>query len=127
MEQIIKKENLNNETINSLVKICRLKKYSPKIVISKQGDIIEKFRLIKKGTVSVSYKSSQINVGGDIKLGNLKELDYFGELSLVSGQRCVATIVTESEVECMEFEFDDLKDIIGSSYSSILIGLLILN
>jgi len=108
-----------------------LKKLSRKFILGffsryekliKQGEEGTTFFIIKEGNVSV-------NIGEGDKIRKVKSLskgDFFGEMSLLTGEKRTATIVAEEETDVLILDRDDFaqilekKPIIADKISKIL-------
>ncbi len=86
--QYMKKSQIfRNTSDNKLMKICHLmtkEKYNQDDIILKEGEIGDKFYIIKKGKVKVYYSNKYVR---DLEIGNC-----FGETSLLINKPRTATI-----------------------------------
>lgn len=77
-------------------------------IITKQGDEDHWLYIVKRGHVSVNINYDGVNK----KVGELKEGDFFGEMSLLTGAKRTATIQALSEVECYKLEKEPFREIL---------------
>jgi CRP-like cAMP-binding protein len=68
-------------------------------VIVRQGDAGGSMFVIRSGSVRISRRDAE---GHETHLATLREGDYFGELSLITGNTRNATAVTLRECELLE-------------------------
>ena len=107
--QYLKKSQLfRNTSDNKLIKICHLmtkEKYNEGDIILKEGEIGDKFYLIKKGKVKVVKSNKYIRI---LEVGNC-----FGETSLLIHNERTATIIAEDKCTFYVLEkkvFDEIMD-----------------
>jgi CRP-like cAMP-binding protein len=79
--------------------------YEKDAVIIKEGDTGDSFFIIEEGVVNVM--ASLPDEEEDVVLSRLKEGEYFGEMSLITGAPRSATIVAETDVKLLELLKDD--------------------
>ena len=87
LKYLKKSELFRNTSDNKLMKICHLmtkEKYNQDDIILKEGEIGDKFYIIKKGKVKVYYSNKYVR---DLEIGNC-----FGETSLLINQSRTATV-----------------------------------
>ena len=92
LQYLKKNEFFRNNSNNKLMIICSLmtkEKYKPNEYIFKEGEIGDKFYLIKKGKLSV-LKDNKI-------IREMEEGNCFGELALLNNEPRSATIKTETK------------------------------
>jgi len=81
------------------------KTYKQNDVIIKQGDIGDKFFVIKSGEVRWETLSG--------KAGPRKPGEYFGERALIHNQKRAATITAVTTTVCLELHKEDFKQLLG--------------
>lgn len=85
---------LNPDELNDLLRRLQTEKYAANTVILWMDEHGDKFYLIEKGEVSVSYTAAD---GSELMLGRQGEGTFFGELSLLDGGPHTATVRTVKE------------------------------
>jgi small-conductance mechanosensitive channel len=98
---------LSDEELDRLAKATTSRIYSQGEPIVRKGQEGNSMYIIVRGGVNV-----QINDGGVIKTVNtLGENDFFGEMSLLTGQPRSATVVAEKETEVLQIRKSAMKAI----------------
>lgn len=85
---------LNPEELNDLLKRLQTEKYEANTVILWMDEPGDKFYVIEKGAVRISYANTD---GKETTLGEQGEGTFFGELSLLDGGPHTATVRTINE------------------------------
>ena len=115
-------KDFDDDEFQQLMKKAKLFTFEPGAVIIRQGKSARKFYVIESGEVEVfvktafedplttppSYLGTMVNC--------LKENDYFGERSLITGEKRAASIRAATKTRCFAF------DIVDIPASSILSG-----
>ncbi|MFH1379137.1 MAG: cyclic nucleotide-binding domain-containing protein [bacterium] len=99
--------------IKELIERTRKKTYKPKEAIIQQGTAGKYFFVIYKGKVSVTLKKET----EERSIATLSEADYFGEMSLLTGHSCSATVAALVTVEAFLLEPDDFRFILMRNHS----------
>jgi len=98
---------LSDEETQKLAQASSARVYAPGEAIVHQGKQGNSMFVINRGAVKV-----QITEDGQPKIINkLKESDFFGEMSLLTGQPRSATVVAEEETEVLQIRKKALKPI----------------
>lgn len=97
---------LSREERLELLEHFKLKISKKGELLVKEGDEGDSLFIIKSGHVEVLTNKDE----GLIKLAELKEGEFFGEVSLITGKPRTATVRALGDVEVMELNGDDLKD-----------------
>ncbi len=103
---------MTDEEIMLIVSKMKMKYYAASEIIVQQGDEGGSMYVIKKGRVSINILTSAQQL---IKLKELQHGDFFGEISLLTGDKRTATIKALTEVELYELERDDLHEAIKAN------------
>jgi small-conductance mechanosensitive channel/CRP-like cAMP-binding protein len=77
--------------------------------IVREGEPGDSFYLIERGTVAVTIGAGD---GGTRMLTRMAAGDYFGEMSLLTGEPRSATVVAESDVAVLEVERADFESVL---------------
>lgn len=85
--------------------------HGPGEPIVRQGDDGESMFVILRGKVEVSLRDAQ---GRSEQVATLETGGFFGEMSLMTGEKRSATVTALDEVECAELHKDDVADILRS-------------
>jgi cAMP-dependent protein kinase regulator len=90
--------------------VTRLKhhSYPPETILVKEGDPGDSLFVVCEGKVEVSTAGPK---GKPIKLAELQEGDFFGEVSLLTGKPRTATITSLDETEVLELTRSDLDEL----------------
>lgn len=83
--------------------------HGPGEPIVRQGDEGSSMFVILRGSVTVSFTNAQ---GRSEQVATLETGGFFGEMSLMTGERRSATVTAVDEVECAELHKDDVADIL---------------
>lgn len=98
---------LSDEELEKLAGASKVRIYAPGESIVRRGQEGNSMFVVSRGSVEV-----QILVGSDIKtINTLKESDYFGEMSLLTGEPRTATVVAVEETEVVQINKSALKPI----------------
>jgi CRP-like cAMP-binding protein len=98
---------LSDEETERLAQSSRVRVYAPGEAIVRMGQEGNSMFVIMRGSVEV-----QISQGGAIHVINkLRENDFFGEMSLLTGEPRTATVVAFEETEVLRIGKESLKPI----------------
>lgn len=100
--------DLSSEEFSELAKRLLVHQLPEGEVVIREGEEGASFYVIIYGCVKVVKKKN----GQEIILAYLKENDFFGEISLLSGKPRIATVITTEECELLEFTRHDLDELI---------------
>ena len=83
--------------------------HGPGEPIVEQGDEGSSMFVLQRGSVTVSLRDGQ---GRSEQVATLETGGFFGEMSLMTGEKRSATVMALDEVECAELHKDDVGDIL---------------
>jgi CRP-like cAMP-binding protein len=86
-----------------------LRRYRPGQTIIEQDSQGDSMFLIGKGTAQVKLRHPDGTVA---RVGTLVRGDFFGEVSMLTGEKRLATVLTETEVEAFEISKECLEPIL---------------
>lgn len=106
-------EPLTRQERDQLAERMEERIYGAGEVLVRKGDTGSKFYIIREGHTSIhlgaSTRSSQVAV--------LERGDYFGEMSLLTGEECTATVVARNDCRVLELSHDVLKELLTEKKS----------
>ena len=105
---------LGEEDLDSLVPHVRLRVYGRGETVVRQGEEGDSLFIVLRGGLEVRFDGK--------KVGKLSEGEFFGEMSLLTGEKRHATVVAAEEVRLIEVSKEALSPVI-SSHPAILTGL----
>lgn len=98
---------LSGEELEKLARASKDRIFAPGEAIVRRGQEGNSMFVITRGAVDV-----EILVGGETrKINTLRESDYFGEMSLLTGEPRTATVVSVEETEVVQINKSALKPI----------------
>ena len=98
---------LSDDETERLAKLSRARVYAPGEAIVRMGQEGNSMFVILRGSVDV-----QISQGGETKIINkLSENEFFGEMSLLTGEPRTATVVAREETEVLRISKEAIKPI----------------
>jgi small-conductance mechanosensitive channel/CRP-like cAMP-binding protein len=99
---------LDAERIDRLARRLRHVVFGPGEVILRQGDPGDSLYVVRGGTVVV-----QIGVlGASKEIATMRDGEFFGEMSLMTGESRSATVVAKTDVECYVVEKEAFQSIV---------------
>lgn len=98
--------DMEDEELHVIALAMSQKDYASKEIIVKQGEQGGSMYIIKDGLVSIEIETPS---GQKKWIKDLKHGDFFGEISLLTGEKRNATIEAKSEVELYELRAEQLK------------------
>ncbi|HEY4185089.1 MAG TPA: mechanosensitive ion channel family protein [Polyangia bacterium] len=99
---------LDAEKIDRLTRRLRMAPFGPGEVILREGDPGDSLYVLRSGEVAV-----RVNVRGQSReVTTLKAGQFFGEMSLMTGETRTATIVAKTDVECYIVSKDAFQEIL---------------
>jgi small-conductance mechanosensitive channel len=102
---------LNDEHIKQLARGAALQRYTSGEVLVRQGEAGDSLFVIKAGGVRVDVRSD----GGLVTtVATLGPGEFFGEMSLLTGEPRSASVVAQMETEVVEVDKPDLAAVIAS-------------
>ena len=105
---------LFNKDFKKIIEIIHPRVYEPEEIIFKQGDRGVGLYIIRSGSVSIYEEFPSRK---RIKLADLKEGDFFGELALFADAPRSASAVAKSDSQILGFFQSDLLELIDSNPS----------
>jgi small-conductance mechanosensitive channel len=99
---------LDAEKIDRLARRLRLVMFGPDEVILRQGDPGDSLYVVRSGSVAV-----QIGVlGASKEVATLSDGQFFGEMSLMTGESRAATVVAKTHAECYIVDKEAFQEIL---------------
>jgi CRP-like cAMP-binding protein len=83
--------------------------FAPHEVITRQGATAHFLYVLLKGHAAVRVATDE---GGDRQVAILESPNFFGEMAVMTGQPREATVIAESDVECLRVDRNDFVGII---------------
>jgi small-conductance mechanosensitive channel len=105
---------LREEDLGALVPHVRLRVYGRGETVVRQGEEGDSLFIVLRGGLEVRFDGK--------KVGELSEGEFFGEMSLLTGEKRHATVVAAEEVRLIEVSKEALSPVI-SAHPAILAGL----
>ncbi len=102
--------NLENDEINTLAAIAKMKEYPENTYIGKANEKVIRMRIIYRGVVRIQKESLS---GDSVDLAILEKGDYFGE-SFDKNFTSYVDIIADEDCELIEIEHADLISLIES-------------
>jgi small-conductance mechanosensitive channel/CRP-like cAMP-binding protein len=99
---------LDAEKVDRLARRLRLVIFGPGEVILRQGDPGDSLYVVRAGQVAVRVDLP----GGHREVATLSSGQFFGEMSLMTGESRAATVVAKSDVECYIVEKEAFQQIL---------------
>lgn len=109
LKRIFLFQNFNEEELKEIAANMRSKIYLPEEIIVKQGDEGGSMYIVKSGKLSVEIETA---TGHSRWIKDLSKNDFFGEISLLTGEKRTASIKAKSLSEVFELRAKDLKEIL---------------
>jgi putative ABC transport system ATP-binding protein len=103
--------NLTPTQLADVAERMRRAKFAAGAVIVRQGDIGDRFYLIRRGSVDVRQGEGPAEHGVAV----LTEGEFFGERALITGEPRNATVVAAGEVECYTLDAADFQAALEAS------------
>ena len=100
------------EVLDELAEAAQLRHYATGEVIIRQGDPGDELFIIISGEVAAQIRKDD---GTEAEVGRLGPESFFGEMSLMTGQKRSATIVATKGVDVFVIDHDDLAPILATS------------
>lgn len=100
---------LEREELEALAAHCRHEAYAPEELIVHQGEAGSEMYVVERGRVRIE---AQLHGGRRKVIGVLERGEFFGEMSLLTGEPRAADVVAELETEVIALARDDLAPII---------------
>lgn len=101
----------SEEELTQLVLSIKKNSVPPGKTILRQGQKGEALYIIRRGTVEVWAETPQ----GRRRLAGLAEGENFGEVSILTGDICNASVVAEGEVELFSLPPDEVRKVVKAN------------
>lgn len=102
---------LSSEEISKLAEAAKARVYAPGEVIVRAGQEGNSMFVIKRGSVNVQIVENKLQK----VVNTLVENDFFGEMSLLTGEPRSATVVAAEETEVLQIRKNALKPILETN------------
>jgi small-conductance mechanosensitive channel/CRP-like cAMP-binding protein len=103
--------NLSPDEQRTLATSARLAPFAPREVITRQGAQEHWLYVLLKGRAAVRVETED---GDERQVAILEAPSFFGEMALMTGQPREATVIADSDVECLRVDRNDFEGIIKS-------------
>ncbi len=103
--------DMNAEEIAGLIESTGRRSYPAGCVILEEGKIGRHLYLVTRGILQVETKGAR---GHAVPVGTLTVGDVFGEVAVLTGRPRTATVIAESDAECLEISHEAWTGILGS-------------
>ncbi len=117
MIELLKKinlfENLSEQELEKILKICVKRTFPKDAVIFKEGDAGDRCYIITSGTVRISKFIPNV---GEEALTVLKQGDYFGEMALIDNFPRSAHAIVNDDADVFAINKTDLDKILISDH-----------
>lgn len=100
---------LSEDELNSMAANIKIKLFSKNKTIIKQGEEGSSMFILVEGLLNVFVKNQE---GAEIYVGNLKPGDFFGEMTLFTGEKRSATVIAKTDSLIFEIEKEIISPII---------------
>jgi small-conductance mechanosensitive channel len=107
---------LSDRQIQQLAERSRIHRYTVDELLVKQGDEGETLFIIKLGQTRVDVEGELGQVATVARLG---PNDFFGEMSLLTGERRSASVVAESETEVVVLDKSAIAELLAADRSAL--------
>jgi len=113
LKQVIPFKDLSEESLRAISQDVSHVEFPEGLVIIREGDEGDSLYIIKSGTVQVYINGPEKDE--KIILTKLSEGDYFGEMSLITGEPRSATVETTSNVSLLRLDKDGFQRLISNN------------
>jgi small-conductance mechanosensitive channel/CRP-like cAMP-binding protein len=100
---------LSQDELRILAMSARLAPFSAQEIITRQGATAHWLYVLLKGRAAVRVAAEG---GEDRQVAVLDAPNFFGEMAVMTGQAREATVIAESDVECLRVDREDFKGIL---------------
>jgi CRP-like cAMP-binding protein len=107
---------LNEAQVEQLAQSARLQRFGPGEVLVRQGDQGDSLYTIKSGRVRVEARAAN---GSTNVLASLSVGDFFGEMSLLTGEPRSASVIAEGETEVVVVAKSDFATVLQADMSIV--------
>lgn len=91
--------DLSAEEIAELIRASGLSTYKAGTTVVEEGTVGDSLYVITRGALAVTTKGPE---GNPVRVGTLVVGDFFGEVSLLTGKPRAASVVAETDAECLQ-------------------------
>ena len=106
-----------SQEVEKMISIGEVKEYPPDTCLCQEGAVEETFYILLGGEVSVT---KVINNEEERLLNTLQVGDFFGEMSLLTGERRSASVVAEEETKVAVVDKNALADVLAGDLDSLV-------
>ena len=107
---------LTDEQIRRLAERAEKRLYTGNEILVHQGDTGDSLFVIRSGRARVESRDDR---GGVTVLAHIPPGDFFGEMSLLTGERRSASVVAESDTEVVVVDKTALAEVLAGDFSSL--------
>lgn len=102
---------LSNEETNHIAQSCSVRVFAPEEPIIEKGQSDKSMFIIHRGVVNVQIEEK----GNQKTISTLRAGDFFGEMSLFTGEPRTADVIADTETQVLEIEPKILKPILETN------------
>ena len=106
MRQVSVFKEFSDEELNILATVFRVRRYAPKEILCKQGDVYASLFVLVAGVVKAYHR---ISAEKNLELGRVDAFAILGQKSLIDGTRKWETVEAVSDVMALECHRDDFQ------------------
>ena len=103
---------ISDSGLRELVGLLRPEIYPPGYKIVSEGEQGQTFYIIRSGSAEILVPSSERDSDEEVQVAVLERSQYFGEMSLLTGEKRNATVKTLSEVETLSLDKEAFRAIL---------------
>jgi putative ABC transport system ATP-binding protein len=105
-------KGLTPQQLADVAERMRRAKFPAGAAIVRQGEVGDRFYLIRKGSVDVLMRSAD---GAERGVTVLHEAEFFGERALITGEPRNATVVAREDIECYTLDKAEFQEALDAS------------
>ncbi|MEZ5346827.1 MAG: mechanosensitive ion channel family protein [Pyrinomonadaceae bacterium] len=102
---------LSNEETQKIAKSCSIRVFAPEEPIIKKGQEDKSMFVIHRGIVNIKISENGVSK----TVSTLREGDFFGEMSLFTGEPRTADVIAETETQVLEIQHYVIKPILENN------------
>lgn len=106
-------DNLDREAVVKLQSALNVESFKDGEMIIEEGKVNNKLFIIRDGQVEVRKHVEEGSDSEDMELAVLREESYFGEGSLLLGQKTVASVIAKGDVTCYALSREDFEHLVN--------------
>lgn len=107
---------LHDEQIDELARQARVARYTQGEVLVRQGDEGDSLFMIKSGRVRVDVRRED---GSVMTVAHRGEDEFFGEMSLLTGERRSASVIAETETEVVIVDKSVMANVLATDMATL--------